>query len=85
MCYAMDAVFRIKASEFNEALFEKIKSLINDRDTEITIAVTENTHSFTLNETSAEYFSRIKKAEAEINAGNTKDFSMEDLKAFIDK
>ena len=33
----MEALFKIKASEFNETLFEKIKSLIKGRDIEITI------------------------------------------------
>jgi hypothetical protein len=81
----MEALFKIKASEFNETLFEKIKSLIKGRDIEITIAVTENAHTSILNEDPAEYVARIKQAETDINTGLGTHFTMEELKSFIEK
>lgn len=81
----MDALFKIKASEFNETLFEKIKALIKGKDTEITIAVTERPHSSFVNEDQVAYEARIKKAEEDIKAGLGTSFSMEELKSFIEK
>lgn len=81
----MEVLFRIKSSEFNEALFEKIKALIKSSDTEITIAVTESASSSILNEDPDKYIARIKKAEAEIEAGKGTSFSMQELKTFIEK
>ena len=81
----MDAVFRIKASEFNEALFAKIKSLLKGSDTEITIAVSEKDSLSLLNEPAAEYIKRIQEAENDLIDGKGTSFTMEELKSFVGK
>lgn len=81
----MEVLFKIKSYEFNEALFGKIKSLIEGKDIEITIVVTESANISILNEDPAEYVARIKQAETDIKAGLGTHFTMEELKSFIEK
>ncbi len=81
----MDAVFRIKASEFNEALFVKIKSLLKGSDAEITIAVSDKNTLSSVNEQPAEYVKRIQEAENDLKEGKGIAFTMEELKSFVGK
>lgn len=78
----MDAVFKIKASEFNEDLFAKIKSLIKGRrEAEITIVIREEELSL-VKETPEQYVARIKKSADEIEIGKGITFTMEELEDF---
>lgn len=79
----MEAVFKIKASEFNEVLFAKIKSLIKGSHSEITIAVKEEADDTTLME--KEFWDRLKKSRVEIEAGKGVTFTMKELEDFIRK
>lgn len=81
----MDAVFKIKASEFNEALFAKIKSLIKRGDSEIIISVSEGSELSVLDETPTEYITRIKQAATDISAGRGTNFTIDELKSFMEK
>lgn len=79
----MDAVFKIKVSEFNESLFASIKSLIKGQDGEITITLHEAGNNYPLRESAEEYIARIKKASADLESGKGIAFTMEELGDFI--
>ncbi len=80
----MDAVFRIKANEFDENLFNQIKSLLKSKkNLEITIAITEEQSKGILrNETRDEYFARLNKAIDNLNKGRGINFTPEEFEDF---
>ncbi|HEX5150019.1 MAG TPA: hypothetical protein VFW07_01150 [Parafilimonas sp.] len=80
----MEATFSIKASEFDEALFEYIKGLLKRKeDLIVTISIGEqSSKGFLRNETRKEYFDRLDKAIKNLNSGYGKSFSEEELDNF---
>jgi hypothetical protein len=69
--FFMDAVFRLKASEFDESFFSQVKSIIKaNKDVEITISITDTGAKGILrNESRDEYFSRLDKSIANLEKG----------------
>jgi hypothetical protein len=57
----MVTTFKISASEFNDAIVEKIKTFFNGDDSEVVISVRSKKKGFP-KETREEYFSRINTA-----------------------
>jgi hypothetical protein len=57
----MVTTFKINASEFNETVIDKIKTLFRDDDSEVVISVRSKKRGFP-KETREEYFSRINRA-----------------------
>jgi len=77
----MDAIIKIRSSEFNEELFKKIKDLIKQRDAFVTIAVHDRDSSAI--ETNEEYLNRLDKSVLDIESGEGKTFTMKELESFI--
>lgn len=80
----MDAVFRIKASEFDEYLINQIKELLKRKNNlEITIAISEAPEKGILRqETREEYFARLDKSIENINNGKGIVFTAEEFDNF---
>jgi hypothetical protein len=73
----MNAVIKVKASELNVSLLERIKTLIADnKDAEVTISVVDKR---------AEYFEELDRSIKNLEAGNVISFSMEDLEQYSAK
>jgi hypothetical protein len=81
----MDAIIKISGSEFNEELFDKIRSLIRSfGNAEITIAVHDTTGKASA-DTKDEYWNRLSKSITDIENGNGLTFTMEELETYIRK
>ena len=80
----MEAIFRIKASEFNEQLINQIKSLLKSKSNlELTIAITEESSTGILRkETREEYFSRLDGAIHSLNNQQGVSYSSEGFEGF---
>lgn len=79
----MDALIKVSAAEFNEDLFNKIKSLIKSvGNAEITIAVSEVSKR---TESEAEYWNRLNNAITDIEQGKGITFTMEGLTEYLQK
>jgi ASC-1-like (ASCH) protein len=81
----MDALFKIPASEFDEKLFEKIKSLLAAGDRlEVTISIRNRKSKSTFKkETREEYIERILTAKNNLDNGiNAVSFTPDALKKF---
>jgi hypothetical protein len=80
----MDALIKISSSEFNEDVFEKIKSLIKSfGNAEVTIAVSNNVGDLFRNESREEYWNRINKSVVDIEQGKGVVFTMDELEKYI--
>jgi hypothetical protein len=80
----MDALIEISSSEFNEELFERIKSLVKSIGSgAITIRVNNPKSTLLRNETYEEYWDRVRAADEEIKQGKGVVFTMEELDKFI--
>ena len=79
----MDALIKVSAAEFNEDLFNKIKSLIRSvGNAEITIAVSEVSKR---TESEREYWDRLNSAITDIEQGKGITFTMEGLTEYLQK
>lgn len=80
----MDAVFRIKGSEFDEKFFKQIQSFLKWKDNlEITIAISEEQSKGILRkESREEYFDRLDKAISNLNGGSGVSFTGEEFEDF---
>ncbi len=64
----MDAVFRVKANEFDENFFYQIKNLLSLKNNlEVTISISEPFNGVLRLETKQEYFERLLKAKENLN------------------
>lgn len=64
----MDAVFRIKASEFDEKFFHQLKNVLGLKNNlEITISISEQSTGILREETKEEYFDRLLSAKQNLN------------------
>jgi hypothetical protein len=64
----MDAVFRVKANEFDEKLFQQIKNfLVLKNNLEITISISDPSTGILRQETKQEYFNRLLKAKENLD------------------
>ena len=79
----MEAIIKFASSEFNKELFEKISSLLKGRDAEITIAVNEKFSVGPTPETNDMFWKRLEKSILDVEQGNSKIFTMDELEAFI--
>ncbi|WP_276504871.1 hypothetical protein [Terrimonas pollutisoli] len=77
----MDAVFHIKAGEFDENFFNQLKSLLKSKkNLEITIAISEEQSKDILRkETKEEYFSRLNRAIDNLNKGKAISFTSKEF------
>ena len=57
----MVTTFKINATEFNDSIIEKIKTLFKDDDSEVVISVRSKKRGFP-KETREEYFARISRS-----------------------
>jgi predicted HD phosphohydrolase len=80
----MEVVFSVSANEFDEELFEQVKSLLKrKKDLSVTISITEeHAKRFLRKETRDEYFERLNKAIENLNNGYGKSFNKEELEDF---
>jgi hypothetical protein len=75
----MVTTFKISASEFNDAIVEKIKMLFNGDDSEVVISVRSNRKGFP-KETREAYFARINNALDNLdNKRKTVSFTVEEF------
>lgn len=74
----MDGVIRIKLSELNDALMERIKGMFQGReDVELTIA---------FNDKQQKYYEALERSKKELEEGsNLISFTMEDLEIYSNK
>ena len=64
----MDAVFRVNANEFDEKLFQQIKSILGLKNNlEVTISISDPSACILRQETNQEYFNRLLKAKENLN------------------
>lgn len=79
----MDALIKLRSSEFNEEIFNKIKSLLKSfGDAEITIAVSESLSTLR-QESKDDYWNRISQSVSDIEDGKGVGFKMEELSAYF--
>ena len=80
----MEAVFHVKANEFDETFFKQLKSLLNSKkDLEVTIAISEGQSKGILrNETREEYFARLNKAIDNLGKGQGVSFTVDEFEEF---
>ena len=79
----MNAEIRMSASEFDSALFEKIKQLLSGKSNlEVTISISEKQPSSTGKESKEVYFSRLDKAIQNKKEGNVVSFTTEEFEDF---
>jgi len=81
----MEALFKIPASEFDERLFEKIRSILKgENGLEVTISIHHDESKGLLRrETREEYFERLLTAKANLDKGiNVISFTPDELKQF---
>ncbi|MCE7067043.1 hypothetical protein [Dyadobacter sp. CY326] len=73
----MEALLRVRSSEFTDELINKIRTLLSgSQDSEITISITEKPSSGILRlETRDEYFSRLDKSLENLEKGNVITFN----------
>ena len=75
----MDALIKLRSSEFNEDIFDKIKALLKSfGDAEITIAVSDSLNN-TRVESKEEYWNRLSQSVSDIENGKGIGFTMEEL------
>jgi hypothetical protein len=75
----MVTTFKISASEFNDAIVEKIKMLFKDDDSEVVISVRSKKKGFP-KETREEYFARINRALDDLdNRRNVVSYTVEEF------
>ena len=64
----MDAVFRLKANEFDEKFFKQIKSILGLKNNlEITISINDPSTGILREETKQEYFDRLLRAKENLD------------------
>ena len=64
----MDAVFRVKANEFDEKFFQQIKTLLGLKDDlEITISISEPSTGILRQESKQEYTDRLLRAKENLD------------------
>lgn len=81
----METVFRMRTSELNVEFLKAVKSLF-DGDRELEISIQATTDSTTkVEETKAQYISRLEKSAEEVEQGKVVRFSGEEFQALSDK
>ncbi|WP_254560733.1 hypothetical protein [Dyadobacter diqingensis] len=81
----MEAVLKIKSSEFTDELISKIKALLSvSKDSEVTISITDKPSLGLLrDESREEYFSRLDKSIDDFEKGNVISFSGDSFEQFV--
>jgi hypothetical protein len=81
----MEAVLKIKSSEFTDELISKIKALLSvSKDSEVTISITDKSSPGILrDESREEYFSRLDKSIDDFEKGNVVSFSGDSFEQFV--
>lgn len=73
----MNAVIKVKASELNASLLDRIKTLISDnQDAEVTISVVDKR---------GEYLEKLNRSIKDLEDGNVVSFTMEELEEYSAK
>ncbi len=76
----MEATFKIQANEFDLGLFEKIQQWVKSNgNSEIIISIRDET-----SDSSITGFGSLNKSIQELAEGNSKTFTMEELKSYLD-
>ena len=80
----MDAVFRLKANEFDEKFFQQIKNILGLRNNlEVTISIRDPSTGILRPETKQEYFDRLLIAKENLdNNENVVTYKVDQLEAF---
>ncbi|MCF0059227.1 hypothetical protein [Dyadobacter sp. CY356] len=81
----MEAVLKIKSSEFTDELISKIRALLSvSKDSEVTISITDKISAGILREESREeYFSRLDKSIDDFESGNIVSFNGDSFEKFV--
>lgn len=82
----MEAVLKIKSSEFTDELISRIKALLSvSKDSEVTISITDKASPGILREeTRDEYFARLDKSIEDFEKGNVVSFSGDSFEQFVE-
>ena len=83
----MDAVFHVKADEFDDNFINQIKSLLTSKKKlEVTIAISEEAGTgFLREETRDQYFARLDKAINNLNRGIAVTFTMDEFEEYTNQ
>ena len=85
----MEAVIKISGDEFDENLFNKIKSLLksigNQAGTEIVIKIGKRQPENMLEEPASAYWTKINRSVKEIEDGKGVTFTMKELEEYLNK
>ena len=81
----MEAVIKLTDGNFDDAFLQSLKRMFEGRkDLEITISVKNKPASaYLVEESRAEYFSKLDKAIKDVEAGNVVSFTGEEFEAFV--
>ena len=78
----MEAVFDVRAEEFDEQFFTTIRNLLaSKKNLRVTVAISE-AEGFIRSETREQYFSRLDKAIDNLKADRGVTFSMDEFETF---
>jgi len=79
----MTTTIELKANEFDEEAFLRIKSFLTDKsNARVLISIDEDPKSFPLKETKEEYFKRLDKAIKNVEEGKVTSFTWEEFEDF---
>ncbi len=81
--FFMEAMIRLRASEFNESAFERIKSfLAGNANAELSIKISDEPQSFPFSETKEEYFERLNKSIKNAEEGKVTTFTWNEFETY---
>lgn len=82
----MEAVLKIKSSEFTDELISRIKALLSvSKDSEVTISITDKASPGILREETRDaYFARLDKSIEDFEKGNVVSFSGGSFEQFVE-
>lgn len=82
----VQATFTISAEDFNDEIFEKIKTYLKGQQAFVTISIQKEPSASPKKETRKEYFERLDKSIAELEQGEKMvSFTVEEFEEFVKK
>ncbi|MCC6280367.1 MAG: hypothetical protein IT262_07200 [Saprospiraceae bacterium] len=82
----VQATFTISAEDFNDEIFEKIKTYLKGQQAFVTISIQKEPSASPKKETREEYFERLDKSIAELEHGEKMvSFTVEEFEEFVKK
>ncbi len=82
----VQATFTISAEDFNDEIFDKIKTYLKGQQAFVTISIQKEPSASPKKETREEYFEKLDKSIAELERGeNIVSFTVEEFQKFTKK